>query len=98
MAKERAKKQRIPDEAKCRIHVALDRLKDPRLQAETCGRFCYITCEGSPLCRLGYTAGDSLWDFAIYKYSSSSYGKLDFARSRGSAVDCIEIALSAYDL
>jgi hypothetical protein len=62
------------------------------------GRFCYVTHGRSPLCRLTFRGDGESWDFAIYKYSSSSYRPLDFALSRGSAFDCIDTALRAYEL
>ena len=102
MAKRNAKKkktQRVPEEAMKQMNAVLDRLGDPMLEADRVGRFCYITHAGAPLCRLAWTAaGDDLWDFAIYKYSTSKYGRLDLAPARASALDCIETALGAYDL
>lgn len=100
MAKANPKKKtrRVPDEAMKQLDAALDQLGDPMLAADRHGRFCYITHAGAPLCRLAWTAAGDLWDFAIYKYSTSKYGRLDLAPARGSAVDCIETALGAYDL
>ena len=63
-----------------RVDAALDLLGDPMLESERYGRFCYITHAGAPLCRLTWSAADNhRWDFAIYKYSTSKYGPLDFA-------------------
>ena len=95
----RKKTQRVPEEAMHQMNAALVSLGDPMLEADRIGRFCYITHAGAPLCRLAWTAaGDDRWDFAIYKYSTSKYGRLDLAPARASALDCIETALGAYDL
>ena len=100
MAKKKENKtQRVPEEAMKQMNAALERLGDPMVEADRVGRFCYITHAGAPLCRLAWTdAGDDLWDFAIYKCSTSKYGRLELASARGSALDCIETALGAYDL
>ena len=97
MAKTTAK-NKIPADAINHVHAALRRLGDPMLSIEMRGRFCYVAHESSPLCRLAFCGDDGPWDFAIYKYASSSYRPLDFALTRGSAFDCIEAALRAYEL
>lgn len=91
-------KNKIPADAITQVHAALRALGDPMLSIEVRGRFCYVAHEGSPLCRLAFCGDDGPWDFAIYKYSSSSYRPLDFALTRGSAFDCIDTALRAYEL
>lgn len=97
--KKKKKTQRVPDEVMKQIDAAFARLGDPMLEADRYGRFCYITHAGAPLCRLAWTgAGDNLWDFAIYKYSTAKYGRLELAPARDTALDCIETALGAYDL
>jgi hypothetical protein len=55
-----------------------------------------VMYEGLPLCRLGYRGTLDEWDFAIYRYSTESFGQMDFGPARCSAREAIGLALSAY--
>lgn len=80
------------------LQPAFISLGNPLLGYTTRGRFCYVDHDGEPLCRLGYSGGE-LWDFAIYRYTTASYGNGSYLLpSRTSVADGIEIALSAYNL
>lgn len=78
------------------LEKELNALKQPGLQAEVRGRFCYVYVEGGPLCRLGYRGELADWDFAIYKYSSGGYGALDLAPTQASVQQAVSMALNAY--
>lgn len=70
----------------------------PQLGYTTRGRFCYVEHDGKPLCRLGYSGG-ALWEFALYRYSTGSYGNGSYLLpSETSVADGIEIALLTYNL
>ena len=87
----------IPQEALDYLGSELRRLGDPRIDVSVGQRFCYVSYAGQPLCRLGYRGSTPEWDFAIYKFSSGSYGHLDLAPDRGSPYECVDLALRAYD-
>lgn len=72
------------------------RFQDPSLDVSAKGRFVYVEYRGGHLCRLGYRGQRDVWDFAIYKYSSGSYGHLELAPTRDFPYDCVNMALHAY--
>jgi hypothetical protein len=96
--KRRAK--RIPDAEREGLHAAIASFGDPALSGSVRGAFCYVGYEGTPLCRLGYRGGDGdLWDFAIYRYSRGTYSNSGtFFPDRATLLECIRIALYAYNL
>lgn len=84
--------------------LALEHLKkellsfaDPCLEASVRGRFCYVSYDGGPLCRLGYRGELEQWDFAIYKYSTQRYGELELAPAHDTVRECVSCALHAYN-
>jgi hypothetical protein len=87
----------IPQEALEHLLGQLRSFQDSRLEASILGRFCYVSYEGGPLCRLGYRGQLEEWDFAIYKYSTLRYGELELAPDRDSVFNCVDLALHAYD-
>ena len=87
----------IPQEALEHLLTQLRSFQDSRLEASVRGRFCYVYYAGAPLCRLGYRGQLQEWDFAIYKYSTQRYGELEFAPSRDTVFNCVDLALHAYD-
>jgi len=72
------------------------RLGEPRLDASVAGGFYYVAYDGQPLCRLGYRGLLTDWDFAIYKFSTGSYGRLELAPTHDTPYDCVNMALHAY--
>lgn len=89
----------IPAELREYLGTQLDSFGDPGLSGEGRGRFCYVTYEGKPLCRLGYRGEREVWDFAIYKYSSERYSTSEpLFPLRGTIVECVTIAMNAYNL
>lgn len=86
----------IPDEALEPLGLELLRFNDASLDVSVRGRFCYVAYRGGPLCRLGYRGQCDVWDFAIYKYSTGSYGCLELAPTRDSPYECVSMALHAY--
>jgi len=97
--KEKNQKPQVPPEALEHVWREIATLRDPALEVEKVGRFCYITHAGSPLCRLGYRGELEIWDFAIYKYSSNRYSDDEFGfLSFGKVAELVRDALSAYNL
>lgn len=96
--KKAQKRPKISTEIESEIEDAVNSFGDPELSFSITGRFCYITHGGSPVCRLGYT-GENLWDFAIYRYTTGSYGNGGhLLPSKTTLVDGIDTALCAYEL
>jgi hypothetical protein len=87
----------IPQQALEHLLEQLRSFQDSRLEASVRGRFCYVSYEGGPLCRLGYRGQLEEWDFAIFKYSSQRYGELELAPDCDSVVHCVDRALHAYN-
>jgi hypothetical protein len=89
---------RVPNEVREHVFEQLATFADPQLEATFRGRFCYIDHAGSPLCRLGYRGEKDDWDFAIFRYSTGRYGDLLFAPDHGTVIECISVAMHAYNL
>lgn len=87
----------IPPQAVSQIDAALAEIGDPGLEVGVRGRFFYVMHTADPLCRLTY-AGDNLWDFAIYKYSTGRYAQLELAPVRDTFLRHLRRALNVYDL
>lgn len=92
------KRNAIPPVAREHLRRELLSFKEPRLEASVRGRFCYVYYDGGPLCRLGYRGELEEWDFAIYKYSTRSYGELELAPAFDTVRECVSCALHAYNL
>lgn len=88
----------LPTEAREYVEQALAVFGEPLLDGRFSGRFCYVTYEGRPLCRLGYRGELTTWDFAIDKYSSQRYSTQELFPATGTVEERVSLALSVYDL
>ena len=88
----------VPPQARRVIEKSLEHFPDHPLDAAFRGRYCYVRHAGDPLCRRGYRGGTVTWEFAVYRYSTGSYGSLELGPARGIPPDCIRTALGAYNL
>ncbi len=89
----------IPDHVLSQLEALVRRPNLPDLAVDRRGRYCYVHHAGQPLCRFGYRPDDALWDFAIYKYSSSRYSNSgSLLPNRGAPGDCLDMTLHIYDL
>jgi hypothetical protein len=93
------RKGQVPEPVREQLLEHLSRSPVRSLEGEFRGRFCYITHQGSPLCRLGYRGEADDWDFAIYRYTTNRYDADLFGMPDHDSVDrCLSVALHAYDL
>lgn len=86
----------IPERALQHLKAELLSLQEPLLESSVRGRFCYVSYNGEPLCRLGYRGKLKEWDFSIFKYSTQRYGELELAPASDSVRKCVNRALHAY--
>jgi hypothetical protein len=77
-------KKAIPDEVRQQVEEVVERFNHkvgPRgpYVARFQGKYLYLDREGGgalcPICRLTYTGSFDAWEFAIFKYSSSTYDR-----------------------
>jgi hypothetical protein len=80
------------------LRQEIESFDDPLLEGGTRAGFCYVTYEGEPLCRFGYRGVLDEWDFAIYRYSSGSFGPFEMVAPTYPPRESIGIALRAYNL
>ncbi len=90
----------IPAQAIHHVEEEIKKLKVPGLRLfELQGKYCHIRHNGQPLCRFKYRGNLEEWDFAIYKYSTGRYAPSEaFFPQRGRIINCLKIALSAYNI
>ena len=98
--KKSARKTRppLPEDVEQQWQNAYRQLGNTQLRAGVRGRFLYVMHDWEPLCRLSYLGEQDRWELAVYKYSTGSYGRLDFHPPPAPMADCILAAMSLYNL
>lgn len=94
----RSRRPHLTTEAIDSLREEIESFGDPALEGGTRGGFCYVMYEGEPLCRFGYRGNLEEWDFAIYRYSTQSFGPFEWVSPRARPRDAIMTALRAYNL